>query len=304
MRRKMLLIFNPTAGRGLFQDYLYEVVDKFTKNGFAVTLHPTQCKRDAYETALARGGDYDCLVCSGGDGTLNEVVDALMAMPRKPLLGYIPAGTTNDFAYSLGLSGDILLAADTICNGVPMPIDIGQFQTEFFSYVAAFGLFTDVSYGTSQSLKNILGHMAYVLEGVKRLPFIKPYHCDIVCDGEEISDDFIFGMVLNSVSVGGFRLPMVQENCLGDGAFEVILLKNINNFGELQAVIGTLMGDKCSDSIIVRTASRIQITCDGPLDWTLDGEYGGSHQQVDIYIHKHALNIIAPKPEEGGMEAE
>ena len=294
-RKSLLLIFNPIAGRGEFSQMLFAVVDKFTKNGFEVTLHPTQNKRDAYDVALVRAPYFDYLVCSGGDGTFNEVADALMLLPDKPVLGYIPSGTTNDFASSLGLPGDILLAADAICHGQPQCIDIGQFQREYFSYVAAFGLFTDVSYGTPQNMKNMLGHAAYVLEGVKRLANIKHHRCHIVCDGEELNGDFIFGMVSNSMSIGGFTLSLGDNIAPDDGVFEVILLRRMTNVAQLAQVIPALLGaGSSSDRLVVRTASKISLSCDKPLNWTLDGEFGGSHKAVEILVHKQVIRILIP----------
>lgn len=307
MRGKLLLIFNPKAGQALFAPNLYEVIERFTRNGFLVTAYPTQANRDATEITLACGGEYDCLVCSGGDGTLNEVVDGLMRLPRRPVFGYIPSGTTNDFAHSLGLPDDVLLAADVICGGIPREIDIGRFQDGHFSYIAAFGLFTDVSYGTSQSMKNALGHAAYMLEGVKRLANIRSWHCRVDCDGERFEGDFIFGMITNSASVGGFKLPIGPEGREGDGRFEMILLKRVRRFSHLQDVISVIMGNsKSSDAFIVRSAKRIAISCDEALEWTLDGEYGGSFNDVEIQVEQGALSIMTP-PQAGegdGIEGE
>jgi len=293
--KKMLLIFNPISGTKDFVQYLYPVVDKFTKSGYLVTVYPTQEKLDAYNKVLKLAPRFDCLVSSGGDGTLNEVVDALMALPKKPVFGYIPAGTTNDFAYSIGIPGDILLAAEAVCSGELTPIDIGSFQSEYFTYVAAFGLFTDVSYGTSQNLKNMLGHAAYILEGVKRLANINSYRCTVICDEEEINDDLIFGMITNSQSVGGFTLPIDTERRTGDGKFDVILLKRINSFLELQQVIAALMGGKQSDRFVLRAARHIRVVSETPLDWTLDGEFGGRHYDTEILAHRQAISIMTPR---------
>jgi len=296
--KKMLLIFNPVAGLEDFRESLFSVVDRFTKHGFFVTLYPTQGKRDAYHVALECCANYDYLVCSGGDGTLHEVVNALMQLSEKPVFGYIPSGTTNDFANSLGLPLDVLLATDAICKGQLQHIDIGRFGEDYFSYVAAFGLFTDVSYGTSQNIKNMLGHAAYILEGAKRLTNIKSYHCRITCDGEAYEDDFIFGMLLNSKSVGGFELPLSRENWQGDGAFEMVLLKKITRFSELQNVIAALMGvGPFDEPLIVRTVKDLTVSCDDPLDWTRDGEFGGSHKTAEIHVCGQAIGIMVPPGE-------
>ncbi|MDL2232990.1 YegS/Rv2252/BmrU family lipid kinase [Ruminococcaceae bacterium OttesenSCG-928-L11] len=296
-RKTMLLIFNPKAGLELFRQNLFEVIDKFTANRFLVTAYPTHHQRDAYEAVTLMGSDFDYLVCSGGDGTLNEVVDGLMNLDVKPVFGYIPSGTTNDFAHSVGIPDDVLHAADVICNGEARPIDVGKFQGDYFSYVAAFGLFTDVSYGTPQSMKNLLGHAAYMLEGVKRLASIKRWHCRIDCDGEIIEGDFVFGMITNSMSIGGFRLPIEHEVKQGDGLFELILLKQVRRLAHLQDIIGAITGtNRASEYFIVRSARKITVTCTEPLDWTLDGEYGGQYEQTEIHVCQNALSLMMPIP--------
>lgn len=303
--KKMLLVFNPRAGQGIFVQNLYEVVEKFTSHGFLVTAYPTQQRRDAYKMAVELGPEYSHFVCCGGDGTFNEAVDGLMVLKKnRPAFGYIPSGTTNDFAYSLGIPDDPLLAAEAICTGEPFAIDIGHFQNECFSYVAAFGLFTDVSYGTPQDMKNMLGHAAYVLEGVRRLTNIKSWYCDIVCDGEEISGEFVFGMVTNSLSIGGFKLPIDRAIHQGDGLFALILLKKLTKLPDLQVVIGALTGNRRpSDNFIVRVARTVTVRSAEPMDWTLDGEYGGNHQEAHIEISRQALEVIVPAKESGTEEA-
>ena len=327
-RASMLLLFNPRAGQGVFVRNLYEVLDKFTKHGFLVTAYPTQGTRDAYRMALEHGAEYDYLVCSGGDGTFSEVADAIMQLPveksgellglgleaidpgedfaviarektgGRPVFGYIPSGTSNDFAVSLGLPVDVLLAAEAICTGAPKTIDMGCFQGEHFSYVAAFGLFADVSYGTPQNMKNVLGHAAYMLEGVKRLAGIKSWHCTVDCDGEIIAGNFVFGMVANSTTIGGFKLPVDYGSVQGDGLFELVLIKEVRHFAELQEVMAVLSGAaKLSEFFIVRSARSITVTCESgeEIEWTLDGEYGGKFRQAAIEIIPRALQLMTPE---------
>ena len=203
--KKMLFIYNPNAGTGALKPKLSDVIDVFTKAGYEVTVYPTQKYHDGIEKMESCSDGYDLIVCSGGDGTLDEVVTGMRKRSYKAPLGYIPAGTTNDFATSLGIPKDILAAADTAVNGIPFPCDVGTFNNDYFIYIAAFGLFTDVSYETKQSMKNILGHLAYVLEGAKRIFNIPSYKIRVIHDGEEIEDEFIYGMVTNSRSVGGFK---------------------------------------------------------------------------------------------------
>ena len=303
MSVKMLLIFNPVAGKGEFTQNLFEVIDRFTRKGFEVTVYPTAKARDAFDITFERAKDFNCIVCSGGDGTLNEVVDALMLMKERPRLGYIPSGTTNDFAYTHGLETDPLIGVNSILQGDVTAIDVGRLGDEYFTYVAAFGLFTDVTYGTPQGMKNLFGYAAYLMEGVKKLGSIRNIHCVVECDDERIEGDFALGMILNSKSVGGFRLPAGITVQLDDGKFELVLLRRVHNLAEMQEVASVLMGvGTPSSSFIVRSASRIRITCEEPVDWSVDGEFGGSHQQVDIEVCHRAIEIITPHKEEAGQK--
>ena len=203
--KKMLFIYNPNSGMGLLKPKLSDVLDIFVKGGYEVTVYPTQKYHDAYQKTKSYEGEYDLIACSGGDGTLDEVVSGMMKRKGTTPIGYIPAGTTNDFARSLHISKNMLEAADTVVSGTPFPCDVGKFNGDYFVYIAAFGLFTDVSYETKQSMKNVLGHLAYILEGTKRIFNIPSYQIRVSYDGNVIEDEFIYGMVTNSRSVGGFK---------------------------------------------------------------------------------------------------
>lgn len=293
----MLLIFNPKSGKTEFAALLFDVVDRFTKAGYEVTAYPTQSAKDAYDVISRRARDFDLVCCSGGDGTLNEAIDALMQLEKKPLFGYIPSGTTNDFANSMKIPKSIIEAVDTILGGNAYPVDIGRFGDNYFAYVAAFGLFTEVTYDTPQSYKNVLGHAAYVLEGVKRLASIKNHKCKIVLDGETLSGNFIFGMASNSTSIGGFKMPNENEVSLDDGLFEIMLVKPPKNFADLQNIIASLMNSEVyTGSLIVRKSSKMRVVSKEPIDWTLDGEFGGSTSDVFIENKQRAIEIMIPKP--------
>ena len=205
MEKKLLFIFNARAGKGSIKSRLIDIIDIFIKGGYEVTVHSTQAYQDGLRVAKKRAGDFDLIVASGGDGTLDEVVTGLMEGNHKTLLGYIPAGSTNDYTNSLHVSKNMLQAATDIVEGIPHAFDVGKFKDDFFVYIAAFGLFTDVSYETKQSMKNVLGHLAYILEGTKRIFNIPSYRIKVTHDGETIEDEFIYGMVTNSRSVGGFK---------------------------------------------------------------------------------------------------
>lgn len=296
-KKSMLMIVNPTAGRQEMRDYFLEAVDRFVKAGFSVTVHTTQSKRDAYQVVMDRGEQFDILVCSGGDGTLSETINGLMGLSKKPVLGYIPAGTTNDFASSLDLSLHLPSAVGTILGGHTQAIDIGSFCGLYFAYVAAFGIFTDVAYSTPQDMKNTLGHLAYILEGIKRLANIQPCSCVIDNDGDILKGDFIYGMVANAMSIGGFKMLTGKNICLDDGLLEVILVRMPQSLMQLQDIIAALLsGDLHSDLIVSCKTKCISIRSKTEIAWTLDGEYGGSAKEVDILCHPRAVRILTDPP--------
>lgn len=296
--KKMLFIYNPLSGRAQLKNKLNDVIDLFVKNGFEVTVHPTQKKFDAVEQVKNRAKDFDYIVCSGGDGTINEVVDAMMQIDDRPLIGYMPTGTVNDFASSHKLSKDIIKSANTVVFGEPYAFDVGKFNNEFFTYIAAFGAFTDVAYQTPQQTKNILGRQAYILEGIKRLASLKTYHMKVEYDGGTIEDEFIYGMVTNSNSIGGFKGLSGKGVKLNDGLFEVSLIKNPKNPYELQMIINALLKREPDKNYMYSfRTSKLKLSCDNNVEWTLDGEYGGSEKEVTIENVQKALSILRPKKE-------
>lgn len=277
--KKLLFIYNARAGRQKARISLASVLDVFAREEYEITVHPTQGQGDATKAA-AGSQAYDRVVCCGGDGTLNETVTGLMRLPEenRPVLGYIPAGSTNDFARNLSLPRGMAAMAEVACGGVPRACDLGMVDGRYFTYVAAFGLFTDVSYSTPQNTKNLLGHFAYVLEGAGRLANIPGYHVKVESDGGVLAeDDYIYGMVSNTVSVGGLvNLPkeMVQ---LDDGLFEVILIRQPKNAKDWQDILTSLTTQKLMDGGMVTgfAARKVTFTSAEPVSWTLDGEFGG-----------------------------
>ena len=235
------------------------------------------------EKTEKRSKEYDIVVCSGGDGTLDEVVTGMIRSGFRTPIGYIPAGSTNDFGGSLGLPKNMVRAAENIVNGNDFACDVGSFNEDVFVYIAAFGLFTDVSYETGQDMKNVLGHMAYLLEGMKRLSAIRSYPMRITYGDTTIVDDFIFGMVTNSASVGGFKRITGKNVRLDDGVFEVTLIKRPKHPIELNNIMVSLLNrDIDTDAMYCFRTSKVEITSAEPLSWTLDGEYGGTHTKVVI----------------------
>lgn len=303
-RKKLLFVFNPHSGKGQIKNKLLGIVDTFVKEGYEVTIHPTQAPQEARRMVAKRAGRYDLVVCSGGDGTLDEVVSGMMRRKERKPIGYIPAGSTNDFANSLKLPRDMMKAASAAVCGQPVSCDVGNMNGKFFVYIAAFGLFTGVSYGTPQEWKNVLGHAAYILEGAKSLHTIKAYPMRVECNGEVVEGDFIFGMVTNSTSVGGFKKMTGPNVQLNDGLFEVTLIRNPKNPVELSEILGSLTTSReDTDLIYTAKASNIRLTTPEEIPWTLDGEFGGNHREVVIENEKQAIDImVADSSEEKLLE--
>ena len=294
--RRMLLIFNPKAGTQKFSGYLFEVVDRFCAAGYLVTAYSTQSAGEAGELIRKIGDEYDCLICSGGDGTIREAVDALMSLAKRPSFGIIPAGTVNDFAASLGIPKDVLMATESIISSDSYALDVGRFRDKHFTYVAAFGMYTDVPYSTPQQAKNMLGRLAYFLEGVKRAGTPEPLRCEFDLDGERLGGDFILGIVSNAHSVAGVRLSQEMGARTDDGLFEVILARAPQNLLEWQQIISSLLAQEAkTDLLIIRKAKRVGFSSEKPVAWTLDGDFGGEHTQAVIENRRHAIEVIRPK---------
>ncbi len=294
--KRLLFIYNPRAGKELLRPAISDIVDIFVKAGYEVVIYPTQAYRDAYKKVLKYDSEeYDLIVCSGGDGTLDEVVTGMMKRKLREPIGYIPTGTTNDFANSLKIPRNIMEAADNAVNGSVFSCDVGKFNDDIFVYIAAFGLFTDVSYQTKQEMKNILGHVAYLLEGTKRIFNVPSYRIKVAHDGEEIEDEFVFGMVTNSRSVGGFRNMIGKNVVFDDGLFEVTLVKTPKNPIALQEIIAALLIEQI-DTKHMYTFKTGRITFESleEIPWTLDGEFGGSHDEVVIENLQKELKLMVP----------
>ena len=295
--KRLLFIYNPHAGKELLKPKLSDIIDIFVKAGYEVVAYPTQSYRDAYRKVSEYDSDeYDLVVCSGGDGTIDEVVTGMMQRDKRDPIGYIPTGTTNDFANSLHIPKGLLRAADNAVNGTLFPCDVGKFNDDIFVYIAAFGLFTDVSYQTKQEMKNVLGHLAYVLEGTKRLFNVPSYRIKVTHDGETLEDEFIFGMVTNSRSVGGFRNMIGKQVVFDDGLFEVTLIKTPKNPLALQEIVASLLIEQVDTKHMYSfKTGRITFESLEEIPWTLDGEFGGAHDEVTVENLNRQLRIMVPE---------
>ncbi len=290
---KALLIFNPLSGVSQIKGSLYSIVNLFSKAGYNLNIHATQARGDAFSTISNTGNEYDLIVCSGGDGTLNEVVNGMTACDCKAILGYIPAGSTNDYASSLNLPKNMIKATELIINGEASLYDIGNFNDKHFVYIGAFGAFTQVAYGTPQEVKNLIGHLAYVFEGIKSVSSIKAYHMNIKLNDREYNEAFVYGMVTNSLSVGGIYKLKRDSVKLDDGLFEVMLIREPKSAIELSSITSYLLGIDSSSALVeIIKTDKISFLAKEALPWTIDGEYGGTLTDVTITNKPRALKII------------
>lgn len=295
-KKKMLMIYNPSAGMGKIKSHLSDIVELFSNADYDIKIYATGKNDDITQVVIGflEKEDFDRIVCSGGDGTLNQVASGVIMSGKEPVIGYIPAGTTNDFAYNLGISKNKIQAAKVAIRGKPFKCDIGLLNKTFFTYVAAFGLFTDVPYVTVQTTKNLIGRLAYILEGIKRLPMnYKSYKMELICGDTKISGDFIYGMITNSKSVGGFKGLTAKGVLLDDGCFEGVFIRRPKSIIELQEIINGLLANKLDNDLIVSIpVERLKITSSELVPWTVDGEYGGEHKEVEIQVKQKAFTIM------------
>lgn len=294
MKQKMLLIVNPNSGTRRIVRFLPKLNRIFSSGGYEVAIFLTNDKNDAEEIVVQQGAQKDLIVCCGGDGTLNEVISGLMQLEQRPKLAYIPAGTTNDFSTTLGISKHIVTAARDCLHGSEHPLDLGCINGRYFSYIASFGAFTESSYNTPQSLKNALGHLAYVLEGAKDLLNLQPSHLSLTVDGEALEGDYIFGAISNTTSIGGVLRLNEALVRLNDGKLELMLIRSPKTVVELHDILHTLSKKDYSQSpmITFKQASEIAIHSETRLPWSLDGEYYAGEERVNIEVVPQALTLI------------
>ncbi|MBR1781693.1 MAG: YegS/Rv2252/BmrU family lipid kinase [Oscillospiraceae bacterium] len=293
--KKLLFIYNPKAGKQRITRQLSDVVYLYTTAGYQVTVHPTLYRGDATRMAAECAQEFDKVVCCGGDGTLNEVLTGLRMLDQVSTVGYLPAGSTNDFSKTLGLPTDLLKAAQVSVDGVPFLCDMGDFNGRPFVYVAAFGVFSEVSYATPQNAKNALGHLAYVLGGIQSISKLRPTHMKVTHDGETIEGDFIYGMVSDSISVGGFQGIAEEAVKLDDGKFEVMLVRNPQTPEEFASIINALMTRMPDGNVIGFQSGDITFESAEPVAWTLDGEFGGDVTVARVRNIPKAVRIMRGK---------
>ena len=287
---------NPMAGRQKIRNELLYVVDTLTKAGYETIIYTTQGKDATRDLLAEKDSQFDRVICCGGDGTFNEILSATMHWNKRPILGYIPAGTTNDFAAGLKLPSDIREAAVNIVRGTPHTVDAGLFNTSYFSYVASFGAFTETSYSTPQNFKNALGHLAYILEGIKEIPAFTSYTVCVEADGQIYKDSYIFGAVSNARSVGGILKISDSLVDLNDGVFEVMMIKMPKTLMDLSAIVTSLTSLnplKYDPSMFLFLQTKeLKITFEQEIVWSLDGERVSGGKEARIACIKDAFKIL------------
>ena len=292
-QKKLLMIVNPTAGRSKPRGPLFDAAAIFSQAGYLLSIHNTTFSGDAAQTAAAVGKDYDVVVAVGGDGTLNQVVSGLMTLENRPLLGYLPQGSTNDFASSLQISNNPATAAANMVKSPTRQLDIGCWNGRHFVYVASFGAFTQSSYTAPQSTKNALGHLAYVLEGIKDLNTLRPYSIKLTADGEVLDGEYQFGAVCNSTSIGGLMRLNSEQVVLDDGRFEMLLIPSPKTAAELSNLVLALLEQQYDyGGLVFRHVSSIHLETEENLPWSLDGEYAASSPVVDIVNRQRSLTML------------
>lgn len=290
--KKLLLLINPVTAKTALAPHLIDIIDIFEKGGYDVTIHITKRKNDTREITEAVGAAYDIVVCGGGDGTLNETVSGVIGLAKKPRIGYIPAGTTNDFALSWGIPKKPIEAAHSIVSTDPVPTDVSIFCGRPFVYVAAFGAFTEVSYQTPQQLKQSLGRTAYIFEGIKSIGTIRPWKLKIEHDNGAVEGEFLYGMISNTRRVGGFELKMKDNISISDGLMEVILVKKPDKPSDNAKMLGAVLAqDTHSEFITFAHTKSIRFTTDEDMPWTVDGENGGIVRSGEVNILEHAIEL-------------
>lgn len=295
--KKMLIIMNPYSGTRQANRYLAGIIDVFCGAGYDVNIAMTQRAGDGENFARERAGGNDIIVAIGGDGTFNEVVAGVLESGQDVAIGYIPGGTTNDFASSVGLDKTILDAAESIVAGKEVHIDIGKFNGRYFSYVASFGAFTSTAYDVPQSLKNAIGHAAYILSGIADVVNIKPLHLRVETDKETYEDDYVFGAICNSTSMGGIINLKEDDVDMNDGLFEVMLIKSPQNILDLNSIIFALTTQSYSDcdQITFFSSDKVKIQAPPDMPWTLDGEYQEGSEMICVENVYDAIRMMVPK---------
>lgn len=292
--KDLLFIYNPNSGQQMIGDYMNWIINYLSSEGYLGSFYATQESGDARKIVEKIGKNFEKIMVSGGDGTLDEVISGAVKANISPEISYVPTGSTNDFAKSLNISSDIKEATQMAVNAKSKLVDVGKIDDKYFVYVAAFGTISEVSFNTDQDLKNIFGRSAYVFEGLRKalpLQTMDSYHAEVFFDDEKIEGDFVHFMVTNSFSVGGFSNILGNNVGLDDGIFELTIIKKPKSLTDLNKIVSALSNKKENDMVILRQASSFRVKTDREVSWSLDGEYGGVSLDARIDILKKRISI-------------
>lgn len=290
--KKILFVINPVSGKRVLEDDLMRVIEVFSNADYDTTVHLTKSAEEMVERVKEVGADYDIVVCCGGDGTLNLVSGAVYSGNVNTIVGYIPGGTTNDFANTRNINTVVTGAAQQIVDGEIRDVDLGFLNGQSFIYVAAFGMFSELSYLTTREMKQNMGYAAYLMGGIKSFAHTKPYKMKIEYDGKTIEDEFIYGMVTNSKRVGGMKLPIIKNVDYDDGEMEITLVKQPKNPIDTQKLLNCLV-TQIADEYMVYSfkASNLKIVSETEVPWSLDGEFGGAHTEMNVVVKGAAIKM-------------
>lgn len=296
MSKKLLFIVNPKAGRTKSRGPLFDAASVYSEAGYLVSIRMTRRRGDATRLVESMGGEFDLIVCHGGDGTLNETVSGLMRLPpeSRPQISYLPGGSTNDFAASLNISPECAVAAQSAMRMRPRVLDVGKFGRRYFVYVASFGAFTKASYSVPQDVKNVFGHFAYILEGVRDLDTLRPYPMKLTADGEVLEGEYLFGAISNSTSIAGMMKLSPEDVAFDDGEFELLLVPVPKSPMQLQLLTRALMYQEYSESegMIFRHVRSVVAETEQNIPWTLDGEFVPGAPRIDISIEENSIEML------------
>ena len=292
--KKMLFIMNPFAGMRRANRYLSDIISLFNRADYEVNIHMTAGPGDAARFTRAHARNVDLVVCCGGDGTLNETITGMLQVGATAPVGYIPAGSTNDFANSMKLSTNVMQAVQDILEGEPVTYDVGRFNDRYFTYVASFGAFTKTSYTTAQSVKNALGHTAYVLDGIQELSQIRKVHVRMEMEEQLVEDDFLFGAISNSTSIGGILSLDPKQVDMSDGLLEVFLVRAPKNLTEITECLQALQSQRYNDCSMITfgSAKNIRVYAEPDMPWTLDGEKFDGAEEIQVENLYHAIRLM------------
>lgn len=292
--KKLLLLANMYSGKGIIKLNIADMIDYYNSRGFEVTVYSSQYIGHITDIVQKTGSQYDNIICCGGDGTLNETINGLMTLEKRPILGYIPCGSTNDFANSIGIPTIIEDSYKIAVDGQCFNIDVGKINSKYFSYVAGFGMFTNISYETPQNMKNILGYQAYIFAGLKEIANIRTYPMKITYDNDIIEDEIMIGLISNSNSIAGMKRLFENYADLNDGLFEVLLVKKPKNTSLLRNIVSCFVEKNFDDNDMFYSfkTSKIKFESKDFIKWTVDGEYGGDYNYTEIEVIKNSVDIL------------